>query len=612
MKRKGLWLVTVIVAGVCLVTGCGDGTDVDKMTGEQVSGTAVEAETTEYQPVIDEKEQRAADLEYKYSTEGLNAAEYEELASWYGQEGKIMLQRDMYEQCWRLYGDVAAYEALQQIVVNVEEENDQVKNMAQLLMQNMDLTDYWTEAASTVYSESWYSTMMPKLKEGSRTYYRNQADNGAILIWRVGYDLLGKNYTEAWYQKGEQLVWLRQDPESVQMVNTTVTNGQYTGAFESWLCMSVTGDIYHESGNLQNNVLTGEYSAGVFLGNEPTDLIGLWSSRESMELKSYSGNFGENGIVQKEQPDNSKLKITHNGSEGAILLCYAWTEDEKEILAIRTLEGTEAGSYVFNATELWGMDSIPQFTFYAPVGRQEQFGETALSQAAKVSIEGTGAEKEADGMIADKKNVIDPENVQIRVFDSNIQWFDGTRWHTVGTVSEYEARDPFNEYTGRQSEVPGVQIGDMQDGENAVSSNQDTAYNKRCAGSIVTTTTTNSTGSKGNSNTNKGNNNTNKGNNNNANKGNNTNKGNTLNAGNTVNPGNSDTNNGGNTGSDNGGNNDSVQEPSQEPTQTPSTNPDSGTTQDPSNGNNNSSGSNGTNNQPSQGDTDVGWADVPD
>lgn len=56
------------------------------------------------------------------------------------------------------------------------------------------------------------------------------------------------------------------------------------------------------------------------------------------------------------------------------------------------------------------------------------------------------------------------------------------------------------------------------------------------------------------------------------------------------------------------GNNDSAQEPSQ----TPSTNPDSGTTQDPSNDNNNSSGSNGTNNQPSQGDTDVGWADVPD
>ena len=603
MKRKGLWLVIVIAAGMCLVTGCGDGTDVDKMTGEQVSGTAVEAETIEYQPIIDEKEQRVADLEYKYSTEGLNAAEYEELASWYGQEGKIMQQRDMYEQCWRLYGDAAAYEALQQIVVNVEEENDQVKNMAQLLMQNMDLTDYWTEAASTVYSDSWYSTMMPKLKEGSRTYYRNQADNGAILIWRVGYDFFGNNYTEAWYQKGEQLVWLRQDPESVQMVNTTVTNGQYTGTFESWLCMSATGDIYHESGNLQNNVLTGEYSAGVFLGNEPTDLIGLWSSRVSMELKSYSGNFGENGIVQKEQPDNSKLKITHNGSEGAIPLCYAWTEDEKEVLAIRTLEGTEAGTYVFNVTEFLGMDSIPQFTFYAPVGRQEQFGETALSQAAKASIEGTRAEKEAD-----KKNVIDPENVQIRVFDSNIQWFDGTRWHTVGTVSEYEAQDPFNGYTGRQSEVPGAQIGDTQDGENGVSANQDIAYNKRCAGSIVTPTTTNGTGNKGNSNTNKG------GSSNNTNKGsssNNTNKGNTSNTTNTANPGNTDTNNGGNTGSNNGGNDNPPQEPSQEPTQTPSTNPDSGTTQDPSKDNNNSSDSNGTN-QPSQGDTDVGWADVPD
>ena len=203
-------------------------------------------------------------------------------------------------------------------------------------------------------------------------------------------------------------------------------------------------------------------------------------------------------------------------------------------------------------------------------------------------------------MIADKKNVIDPENVQIRVFDSNIQWFDGTRWHTVGTVSEYEAQDPFNEYTGRQSEVPGAQIGDTQDGENGVSSNQDTAYNKRCAGSIVTTTTTNGTGNKGNSNTNKGSssNNTNKGGSSN------TNKGNTSNTTNTANPGNTDTNNDGNTGSNNGGNDNPPQEPSQGPTQTPSTNPDSGTTQDPSN-NNSSSDSNDTNHRPTPGEADV-------
>ena len=93
MKKRWLMPVAVIAAGVCLLTSCGDGTENTKQT-EQTDITA-EAETTEYQPVVDETEKRVADLEYKYSTEGLNAEEYDELAAQYGQDGKLMQQRDL-------------------------------------------------------------------------------------------------------------------------------------------------------------------------------------------------------------------------------------------------------------------------------------------------------------------------------------------------------------------------------------------------------------------------------------------------------------------------------------------------------------------------------------
>ena len=597
MKKRWLLPVVVMAAEVCLLTSCGDGTENTKQTD-----ITAEAETTEYQPVVDETEKRVADLEYKYSTEGLNAEEYNELAAQYGQDGKLMQQRDLYEQCWRMYGDVTAYEALQKIVVNAEEENDQVKSMAQLLMQNMDISDYWTEAASTVYSEDWFRVMMPKLKEGSRTYYLNQADTGATLVWRVGYDLQGKSYTEAWYQKNEQLVWLREDPESVQMVNTMVTGGQYTGAFEAWLCMSVTGDIWQEKGTLQNNILTGEYSAGVFLGNEPTDLMGLWSSRESMELKSYSGNFGEDGTVQKEQPESDKLKITHGSNEGTVPLCYAWSEDEKEVLAFRVLEETEIGTYVFNAETFWGMNSIPEFSVYAPANKQEQYGDTLLSQAAK---EDAGRQDAADASKQDQgeKNKIDPKDVKIRVFDSNIEWFDGSRWHTVGTISEYETQDPFNSYTGRQSEVPGGQTGadGGEDGtgnaENNLSLDSILAYNRRCAGNVTAGTTVNT--NKGNntgSNTNKGN--TSKGNNTNTSKGNNTNKGNTANNG---------TNTGGTTQNTGTATPAPDPEPTPTPDPTPTPTPEPTPTPDPTP--TPEPGNNGNNGGTTGGDTDIDWSD---
>ena len=33
--------------------------------------------------------------------------------------------------------------------------------------------------------------------------------------------------------------------------------------------------------------------------------------------------------------------------------------------------------------------------------------------------------------------------LQVRVFDSNIQIYDGTQWITMGSVEEYQAADPF-------------------------------------------------------------------------------------------------------------------------------------------------------------------------
>lgn len=468
MKKKWMQLAIIGVLCISALTACGDGseknvmgmiTGSDENTGTGTGEGEADTENSDFEEQGGESlsptAAAIADYEERYSTNGLNSEEYRELAQLYMQNGQIKKQRDMLEQCWRMYGDQEAFALLQDITVNAQEEGTALQQQAELLMQNLDIPEYRNEAASVIYSQDWFQIMMPKLKEGKRNYYYETQGADGVMVWSTGYDLTGRTYTNVWYRHGEEMVILRQTPESIQMVTTGFSNGKYQGAFESWLCVAASGDVRHETGTFTDGLVTGAFSASVHSGTEPLDLIALWATRLQMDFTVYTGNFDENGVTTLEQPDSDRRDTKSGGQEGKEQVIYAYTEDESGYLFLNVNEGTAASDQVFTA-QLLGAPEYPAFGFYAPV--QQSISNDSVKEVQ-----------------------INAADVKIRIYDSNLEWFDGTRWHTAGTVEEYEAQDPFQSYTGRENEVPGI-ISD-ENGEN-ITETEGSLYSETGIGAV--------------------------------------------------------------------------------------------------------------------------------
>lgn len=447
MRKKWLPIAVCSVLCISMLTACGDGEGdiLVALRGTTASGILEEQDSKESETATDNTQESNTHgdegaatltpeaavmlkLETKYSTDGLTVEEYKELAQVYAQTGRYKKQRDMLEQCWRLYGDGEAFSTLQDITVNVHEESDALRAQAELLMQNLDIPEYRNEAASVIYSRDWFNIMMPKLKEGKRSYYCESPDTDSVLVWQTGYDDAGQGYTNAWYCQGEEMIILQQTPESIRMIMTRFVQGKYQGAFTSWLCLSPTESVYYETGNLIDNVLTGDYMIQIHKGKESADLIALWATREELEFTDYKGSFNQDGTIAVKQPEAKSRNNKSGEKDDMDQLIYAYTENEKNYLFLNVPEGTEVTGVTFD-TELLGIPAYPDFNFYAPV-RQQETGE----------------------VVKDKQ--INALDVQIRIYDSNLEWFDGTRWYTLGSVADFIAQDPLVSYEGRQDEVP--------------------------------------------------------------------------------------------------------------------------------------------------------------
>lgn len=403
------------------------------------------------------------ELENKYSTDGLNAEEYKELAQLYAGEGRFKKQRDMLEQCWRLYGDNEAYLTLQDITVNAGEESDVLQAQAKLLLQNLDIPEYRNEAASVIYSQDWFRIMMPKLKEGRRNYYYEAPGAEGVLVWQTGYSDAEQGYTNVWYLQGEEMIILQQTPESIRMITTGYAQGKYQGIFTSWLCLFPTESVYYETGSLSDNILTGDYTIQVHKGKEPADLTALWATREEVEFTDYKGSFNQDGTIAVKQPEVKSRNNKNGAKDDMDQIIYAYTENEKNYLFLNVPKGTQVTDLIFD-TELLGIPAYPDFSFYAPV-RQQETAET----------------------VKDKQ--INALNVQIRIYDSNLEWFDGTRWYTLGPVTDFIAQDPFAAYTGRQDQVPDEST-DGETGESEQDKNLTLTYSQIGEGAIKQQTTT--------------------------------------------------------------------------------------------------------------------------
>lgn len=125
-----------------------------------------------------------------------------------------------------------------------------------------------------------------------------------------------------------------------------------------------------------------------------------------MEMVTYNGYFGEDGISTADQPKE-------NTAENGRRIIYAYDSSKQNYLFLNG-EETAAESFVFRA-ESMSMPAPQTYAAYEP--REDQSG-----------MPGSGT--------------IDIAQMQVRVFGGNIQVFDGSNWIDMGSVDAYIAADP--------------------------------------------------------------------------------------------------------------------------------------------------------------------------
>lgn len=436
MKKRVLCTILLSVLAAMALTGCGDGS-------ESVPGSSQAMQVTG-EPVPTDEELGIMNYENMYSEGTMTAEDYKALAQLYGEAGRVREQRDMLEQCRRLYQDQEAYELLQGIAVNVAEESKEIREQADILYQALDIPEYLDDGINAMITDAWLSTMMPKLKEGKRSYFQQKGAQSPSLYVEAGYGADGLPYGSAWYVTAEgKVTSLYKSGTMLRWVQTSLVDGTYQGAFESWLCIGATGDIYHETGILEQGQLAGEYTAQIHTGEAASDLFSLWSNREGMEFTSYAGSF-EAGRATAEQPSEAARKKALGDDVQGNLVAYAYDEAKENYLFVTVEEAADAAAYAFDTAAL-GLTAYPGFTYYeAPEDG---------SQAVTEGGDNAGASGTEEGAAADGGTAQSPDAgaagdaaPRIRIYDSEIQWFDGKKWTALGTVGSYQSEDPFRTY----------------------------------------------------------------------------------------------------------------------------------------------------------------------
>lgn len=464
-----LAISTVLVTSL---TACGDGN----------GGEAEDVVTpVEAQPMLSELELEILNLETKYNKGEFTGADYLALADAYSRAGDIRKQRDMLEQHYRLYEDADAFSTLQGLSVNLEEETEEIHSRAQEMLNDLELPEYLDESVNLIDSADWFSTMMPKLKEGQRSYYLER-DAQPLFYAQVGYTGEGQRFSKVWYTGSETKRFLSQEGTTIRLVTVTSTVAEdpastdmdaagtdttaetadiqdtatpqaatpadmdaWNGTFESWSVDCATGSITHEQGTMQKGVLTGDYTCNIHAGEGGLDAFSLWNNREGMEYITYTGSFDSEGKALVEQPSEEIRKKLLEGTDDTDLILYAYDATGENCLWQGTGAETSVADYRFGG-ELIGWETRPEYTSYE------------VPETMAADDDGTGSAEETD-----------IEKPQIRIFDGEIQWFDGKYWVSAGNVKEMAKQDPFAVYeenhdTAALGDTAGTTGGDTTDG----------------------------------------------------------------------------------------------------------------------------------------------------
>lgn len=435
-QKKIAILAAGILSGAAIVfTGCGDG----NIQEEHVVGTL------EAQPILSSLEVEIVNMETKYCKGELTREEYLTLAKDYGEIGRVREERDLLEQSYRLYDDTEAFELLQTLTVNLVEEEPQIRQAAETLTENLTQDDTVGEAIQALTGEEWFRTLMPKLREGQRSYY---LDGDGELYFQVGYGADGAEVTKVWYTAGGRSVFLQNTENTLKIVICT------GDAIASYYLDAGTGSITREQGTMKNDVLTGEYTCDIYSGENGVDLSSLWNSRGELEYATYQGEFDDEGKTLLEQPSEAELKKLLEGSGYQKAVLYAYDASTGRCLWQGLDSDAAVESYYFGGAML-GLQSVPEYSAYEAQPMAEQNAEETSGAS------GEGADGAEEGSIEPGGSETADNIARVRVFDGEIQWYDGKYWVSAGKAADLIQEDPFLAYEEREN-ASGTQVTSAQ------------------------------------------------------------------------------------------------------------------------------------------------------
>ena len=460
-QKKIAFLAAGILSGAAIVfTGCGDGNTQE----EHVVGTL------EAQPILSSLEVEIVNMETKYRKGELTREEYLTLAKDYGEIGRVREERDLLEQSYRLYDDTEAFELLQTLTVNLVEEEPQIRQAAETLTENLTQDDTVGEAIQALTGEEWFHTLMPKLREGQRSYY---LDGDGELYFQAGYGADGAEVTKVWYTAGGRSIFLQNTENTLKIVICT------GDAIASYYLDAGTGSITREQGTMKNDVLTGEYTCDISSGENGVDLFSLWNSRGELEYTTYQGEFDDEGKTLLEQPGEAELKKLLEGSGYQKAVLYAYDASTGRCLWQGLDSDAAVESYSFGG-DMLGLQSVPEYIPYEAQPMAEQNVEETVE----------GADGAEDSIEPDSSETTD-NIARVRVFDGEIQWYDGKYWVSAGKAADLIQEDPFLAYEEREN-ASGTQVASAQseEGEQPGENGSSTGEIKVAAGNKNTGTVT--------------------------------------------------------------------------------------------------------------------------
>ncbi len=164
------------------------------------------------------------------------------------------------------------------------------------LRQNLEIPEYVGEGIHMISGEEWLETMCQGIYEGSRSYSL-QKGGDTLLVLQLGLDIEGKPYANVFYPGAEgSVLVLKQTGSTTWLLQASVENGKYEGAFETWLFDSESGHIQWEQGTYSAGVIVGEYKKSEYTGGSGA-ASDMWTNRENFDYKTTTVTYDENGAI---------------------------------------------------------------------------------------------------------------------------------------------------------------------------------------------------------------------------------------------------------------------------------------------------------------------------